>query len=329
MLRHSLYSSLLKARLNTPYGLSNVNLLQQVGESFLQHEKNIENRKCNLTYFQNPFLNRSYLFHHKFSTNPLPQKTSKEYDLVFNVPNALSMLRLISGPIISYWLIEEKYMTAVTALVISGATDWLDGYAARRLNQGSVLGSYLDPLADKVLILCVAGALLYNGVLPLWLGGTFVLRDVVLLVWSYIHRIRDFGYTWPGFDAFVHTSDQADRDRRLPSHTSCTKVKGGHDVTMSDITTSAFTPDQPRLETKGLEAMQPLFVSKVNTVLQLLLLGGYLTGKICDWPPQELITGLEYSSATTTVVSMVGYIMKYQNGTLFKGIVKASQPPAS
>lgn len=52
-----------------------------------------------------------------------------------------------------------QWSLAVPALVVSGASDWADGWAARRFNQPSVIGSYLDPLADKVLICSVVGAL--------------------------------------------------------------------------------------------------------------------------------------------------------------------------
>jgi len=55
-----------------------------------------------------------------------------------------------------------QYTTAVPILFVSSATDWLDGYFARIQQRNSVLGSYLDPLADKVLIGCVVGALGYT-----------------------------------------------------------------------------------------------------------------------------------------------------------------------
>jgi phosphatidylglycerophosphate synthase len=55
-----------------------------------------------------------------------------------------------------------QYTTAVPILAVSSATDWLDGYFARIHQRNSVLGSYLDPLADKVLIGCVVGALGYT-----------------------------------------------------------------------------------------------------------------------------------------------------------------------
>ena len=56
-------------------------------------------------------------------------------------------------------ILHNLWGPAVISLAVAGASDWLDGYLARRLGQGSVLGSYLDPLADKVLICSTVAAL--------------------------------------------------------------------------------------------------------------------------------------------------------------------------
>jgi cardiolipin synthase len=78
---------------------------------------------------------------------------------VFNVPNALSMARLISGPFVAYFILHGYWATAMGTLAVAGLSDWADGYAAKHYGQTSVLGSYLDPLADKVLVGCTVGAL--------------------------------------------------------------------------------------------------------------------------------------------------------------------------
>ncbi|KAL1196383.1 N6-mAMP deaminase [Cardamine amara subsp. amara] len=84
-----------------------------------------------------------------------------------NVPNLISMARLVSGPAL-WWMISNKmYTSAFVGLAISGASDWLDGYMARRMKINSVVGSYLDPLADKVLIGCVALAMVQKDLLHL------------------------------------------------------------------------------------------------------------------------------------------------------------------
>jgi hypothetical protein len=78
---------------------------------------------------------------------------------VLNWPNALSLGRLLSGPLLAAWILQGRWELAAPGLAISAATDWLDGWLARRAGLRSVLGSYLDPLADKVLVGCVVGAL--------------------------------------------------------------------------------------------------------------------------------------------------------------------------
>ena len=67
-------------------------------------------------------------------------------------------------------------------LAVSGASDWLDGVLARRLGQVSRLGQLLDPAADRLFIIVTLVALAWSGVVPWWLLGVLVLRDVVLAV---------------------------------------------------------------------------------------------------------------------------------------------------
>ena len=81
---------------------------------------------------------------------------------VCNLPNSLSLARLASGPFISALIINHNWSTAFVAISVAAITDWLDGAAAKRFHTNSVLGSYLDPLADKVLVCCVVGALGYE-----------------------------------------------------------------------------------------------------------------------------------------------------------------------
>ena len=68
------------------------------------------------------------------------------------LPNALTFLRLGSSPILVWLLLEYRYREALVLVLIAGLTDWLDGYAARRLGTGGKTGVVLDPLADKALL---------------------------------------------------------------------------------------------------------------------------------------------------------------------------------
>ena len=85
--------------------------------------------------------------------------------MIFNVPNLLTLSRIVIIPLIiglyylpSEWVsFEAKNMAATAVFILAAITDWLDGYLARRLNQMSAFGAFLDPVADKLI---VAGALI-------------------------------------------------------------------------------------------------------------------------------------------------------------------------
>lgn len=108
------------------------------------------------------------------------------------VPNALSGLRLLLVPIIAFLIGRGGHdALAVCLLMIAAVTDWLDGRIARRLNQVTPLGTLLDPLADRLAIVCVAVALGARGIVPMALVGTVALRDVLLL--AMLPRLRKHG----------------------------------------------------------------------------------------------------------------------------------------
>ena len=112
----------------------------------------------------------------------------------WTIPNALSGLRLLGVPIF-FWLIvgPQSDGLALIILVVSGFTDWLDGYLARRLNQFSRLGELLDPLADRWYVVAALIALYIRGLLPLWVVAALILRDVAMsLLLIYLKR---FGIT--------------------------------------------------------------------------------------------------------------------------------------
>jgi len=115
-------------------------------------------------------------------------------DRVLTVPNLLSALRLLGVPVF-LWLVlgPEADGAAVLLLVVSGATDYLDGVIARRWNQVSRVGQILDPLADRLYILATLLGLGLRGIVPWWLLALIVARDVVLGVWLLVLRGRGVG----------------------------------------------------------------------------------------------------------------------------------------
>jgi len=101
------------------------------------------------------------------------------------LPTALSCSRLVLTIGIVIFLNQPGVAAKSAALalfMIAGATDWLDGYLARRWGQTSALGAILDPLTDKVLILGTFGALTLLGVVPGWMLAIIALREVAVTV---------------------------------------------------------------------------------------------------------------------------------------------------
>ncbi|XP_078433709.1 cardiolipin synthase [Wolffia australiana] len=187
-------------------------------------------------------------------------------DGILNIPNLISIGRLISGPVLGWMIVSEFYVPAFVGLGVSGLTDWLDGYAARKLGINSVLGSYLDPLADKVLIGCVALAMVKKDLLHGGLVGLIVFRDVGLVVGAVYKRASIMGWQWNSF------SDFANLDKIRP------------------------------------EKVEPLFISKVNTVFQLALVAfALLQPEFGSKQTQLYINYLSWLVASTTVASSVGY----------------------
>lgn len=107
-----------------------------------------------------------------------PQEAS---DRIVTIPNALSLARLLALPLIYLDLVSGRLTRAFVLLVIFAATDWLDGYLARRLDQISRLGTLLDPISDRALFLVVGIAFVVAGLLPVWALVLIVARDVAVL----------------------------------------------------------------------------------------------------------------------------------------------------
>lgn len=96
-------------------------------------------------------------------------------------PNALTLVRLPLAGVTIACILSEAFAAAFWLLVVAGLTDALDGLAARWLNARTPLGSYLDPIADKALLIGVFLALCATGLLPFWVVALVVARDLVIL----------------------------------------------------------------------------------------------------------------------------------------------------
>jgi cardiolipin synthase len=98
-----------------------------------------------------------------------------------NIPNTLTVLRIVLVPVIVIFLMQGQYGKALICFIIAGVTDGLDGLIARSLNQTTVVGAYLDPLADKALVISMFTTLAIIGVIPGWLAVVVISRDCIIL----------------------------------------------------------------------------------------------------------------------------------------------------
>ncbi|MBP1751213.1 MAG: hypothetical protein H6Q57_49 [Geobacteraceae bacterium] len=97
-----------------------------------------------------------------------------------NLPNSITLLRLLLVPLIIYLLLEGNFQSALWLFLLAGISDALDGFIARRFDMRTELGATLDPIADKVLVVSMVFALFLQGLLPIWLMIVVVCRDLII-----------------------------------------------------------------------------------------------------------------------------------------------------
>jgi cardiolipin synthase len=103
------------------------------------------------------------------------------FDGIWTVPNAFTLLRLLLLPVFLYvlFVLENR---AAAALLLGGlsATDWVDGYLARRLGQVSEFGKVFDPTVDRLLFVVATVAIIIDGSIPLWFALAVLLREIAV-----------------------------------------------------------------------------------------------------------------------------------------------------
>jgi len=109
---------------------------------------------------------------------------------IFNTPNLLSLSRIVLIPLLIYLLYMKLWLAALILFAIASLTDMLDGWSARKLNQESDFGVFIDPLADKFLVISVLAALMvldpYLEIFDFWMILVIVGRDVLITVMRYL-----------------------------------------------------------------------------------------------------------------------------------------------
>lgn len=99
-----------------------------------------------------------------------------------NIPNLITLGRVILVPVVFWFLVSGQTQLAFFAFVLAGISDAVDGFIAKRFGLSTELGAYLDPLADKLLIVSIFLALGVMGSLPSWLVIAVVSRDILIVV---------------------------------------------------------------------------------------------------------------------------------------------------
>jgi len=109
---------------------------------------------------------------------------------MLNLPNFLTLIRILTIPFFLLYLSYQRYGEALIVFIIGAVTDFLDGLAARLMKQQTALGAFLDPIADKLLVITSFLVLGVNGGIPMWLAVVVISRDVLILIgYGIIHLL--------------------------------------------------------------------------------------------------------------------------------------------
>ncbi|EEH41285.2 phosphatidyl synthase [Paracoccidioides lutzii Pb01] len=192
------------------------------------------------------------------------------HENIYTIPNILTFSRLAAAPVIGYCILHSYDTLALSLFAYASITDLVDGYIARKFNQKTVVGTVIDPMADKTLMTIGVICLAVKSAIPVWLAALILARDVGLAIsaiyyrWISLPQPKTMARYW---------------DFSLPS-----------------------------------AEVKPTAISKVNTALQLLLIGSAMAIPVVPeailtaWHLHEGMTGLQYIVAGTTIWSGASYI---------------------
>lgn len=109
---------------------------------------------------------------------------------IFNIPNAITVLRLLATPVVVWLILHAQWQAACWLFLIAALSDGVDGYLARRLGQTTAFGAALDAVTDKALGLGTLVALTQREAIPLWVTLAILLRDTVIVLGAFSYRSR-------------------------------------------------------------------------------------------------------------------------------------------
>ena len=98
-----------------------------------------------------------------------------------NIPNLLTLVRILLTPLLVIFLIDKRYDLAFLVFCAAGITDGLDGFIARIMRQKTRIGAILDPIADKALLASSYITMAVTGIIPDWLAVTVISRDIIII----------------------------------------------------------------------------------------------------------------------------------------------------
>ncbi len=107
-----------------------------------------------------------------------------------DIPNIITVFRFLLVPPVVLLLLNERFGLALLLFGVAGFSDGLDGYLAKRFNWSSRLGALMDPLADKLLLVSSFITLGWLNLIPLWLVGVVILRDLVIVGGALVYNFR-------------------------------------------------------------------------------------------------------------------------------------------
>ncbi len=174
--------------------------------------------------------------------------------LIVILPNLITLARIIAVPVIVWLILKDEMLVAFWLFFIAGVSDALDGFIAKRFNCQTIIGAFLDPLADKALLVSAYLSLGYKDIIATWLVILVVFRDLVIIGGALV------------FQAVTQTLH-----------------------------------------------MEPLMISKANTLAQIVLIGVLLGGLGFGLEAQTMAANqiLTVVVAFTTVASGAAYVYKW------------------
>ncbi len=169
-----------------------------------------------------------------------------------NIPNFITLLRIAAVPFVVWLIVDGHLMWAFWVFIAAGVSDALDGFIAKRFNMETELGKYLDPLADKALLVSIYVTLGVEGHIVNWLVILVVFRDVFIVGGALL------------FETMTHSL-----------------------------------------------TMQPLMISKINTVAQIVLAAAVMANVGYGIALDGVMDALVLFTAATTVASGVAYAIAW------------------